>query len=155
MPTKSEQMKYITAGLIHECFEHETHGLFDVTLMRKAARNHRYGNPITIPFDPRYAEKFMLYRDYELDRIWELLMDPKAPWLNDPAMGVYDDSDGTHIFIDGTHRILCRWILKLPTFSFWQVPMSKVIRPQQGFAMVGEWGEENFVQNNSKRLRQT
>lgn len=130
----------VALGIHHEAFTHETHGTFDVTLMRQAALAGQYGEPWLSPIDDRTLFIVSKCRDWEKSRILWLIKNGK---LDDPALCV-DAPDGSQILIDGTHRILGRYATGLREFLWYRASWDQAIRPQPGF--VGglphmDWGK--------------
>jgi hypothetical protein len=149
--TKSQVMARIIAGQAFEAFQHQDLGLFDVTRMRRAAQSGEYGETYQTGLLPEIAQHLMTARDYDQMRVWELLIDPSAPWQNDPALAVFDPKDNTHLFVDGTHRILGRWMLKLPDFEFYVCQLADVIYVPADYGPVNDsWGQPDFVERNRR-----
>ncbi len=143
MATKSQVARQVAAGLGTEVFTHEHYGSFDVTATRLAAAAGCY-ELCSTPLYPDVAHivSYMLrHRDYDVLRSWELMLDPAAPWEHDPLIMVHH-GENDFTLIDGTHRLLARWMLRLPDFSFYLVPLAAAIRPRSGGLRLasGEWG---------------
>lgn len=100
--TKTEVMNLVASGKVHETFDHSTCGKFDVTAMRAYAMS-RHLPTLRVRIADVYAE---LCRDRVIDqaRVDEL---DEASWKDDPAMVIILE-EGSHLLIDGTHRILRR-----------------------------------------------
>jgi hypothetical protein len=85
-----------------------------------------------------------LVRDVDYHRVWELMIDPAAPWLHDPAICVdLERPDNAMVPVDDTHRIIARWLLHMPDFLFYRVPLPMAARPSKGMAFIREleWGD--------------
>ena len=139
--SKSQIMAQVISGRAHEAFTHEHYGTFDVTLMRKAARNNRYGPPAKVKLYPeiehiiRYLKQ---YRDWEPERVWQVMVN--EAFASDPVLMI-EHGDGDYTLIDGIHRLFARWILREPYFLAYIIPMSQAIRPSPAM-FFPEWGDQ-------------
>lgn len=143
--SKSELMRPVILGLQHECFDHETDGVFDVTEMR--ARADELGKLVEVPMEnvaPFIAEA----RVIDMDRVMEL---NELSWKHDPGIALVMESpeeaeDGTPtvMIVDGSHRAIRRSIEKCKTMRFWMIPIAKAIRPAEGWVKnpFVDWGDQ-------------
>ncbi len=143
MSEKSELMQKIidSKGSIRECFTHEHYGQFDVTMMRSAAEHGMYGKPVIFPWYPEseYILAYLMqYRDWEKERIRELL--ESGDYKSDPVLMVKHE-DHAYTLIDGIHRLIGRWVSKLPTFYAYVIALDNVIRPTDDYVQP-EWGDQ-------------
>jgi len=125
--TKTQIMQAVAAGRVHETFDHETDGKFDVTAMRALCAKLNWPS-LRVPVS-EVVDEIRQSRVIDEARIDEL---PQASWQNDPALVVImKDADGNdqHLLIDGTHRILRRHKEGCEIFRAYFVPEFMVIRP--------------------------
>lgn len=163
--TKTEIMAHVAAGEIHETFDHETEGSFDITMMRKLAHaawtaslqaNLKLagsGQPLVKPdvelrrFHMQGMEAAIrASRVIDETRIMQL---DDYSWRNDPALVVEYVTDGTEyqLIIDGTHRILRRSKEGKSTFDAYVFTTNQIIRPDmnkfvQGVKRGYDWGDD-------------
>lgn len=139
--TKSQIMRRIASGLAFEAFAHDTLGSFHVTEMRARAWRGDYELCRTslYPDQGRIVRFLMDNRDWEPERVWELLNDPAAPW-EDPALMLLCP-EGDHVLVDGIHRIIARWALRCANLFFYMVPLAGAPRVDQTRARTSfDWG---------------
>lgn len=133
---KSDLMKNVVRGIGREVFEHSEEGVFDVTAMRQYCT--RIGlKPVLLEVAailPYIKET----RVHEMSRVYEL---SAYDCRNDPALGV-EYPDGTHLYIDGTHRALRLDILGVLHQPLWLLKESEIIRPDLRLHSMGDWGDE-------------
>jgi hypothetical protein len=137
--SKSELMARVIHGREHECFEHSECGFFDITLMREWAKKH--GVRITVgtaDMVPHIHES----RDYDPERVLEL---PDESWKNDPPLAVALN-DGTHLLIDGAHRILRRHAEGYKNTDILVLTEEEIIRPGPG------WSKQEAVDWGTKEI---
>lgn len=127
MPSKSQLLKSIIAGRAHEAFTHEELGTFDITLMREVATRGGYELCHTSMVDAD-VKFLMLNRDWEPQRVWEIMIDPHAPWEIDPVMVILTPQ-GSHLLVDGIHRLIARRALLCEDWFFFMAPYEAAIRP--------------------------
>lgn len=137
--TKTETMKLISAGRIHENFEHSEQGLIDVTAMREQCKAGKFGPPLEIGLD-QIIPFIHEHRVFELDRVKEL---DAESWQHDPGIFVivYERCGISHLMIDGTHRALRRRLEGLDMMLFYMIPQEHIIRPAPGFVQLTDWGD--------------
>jgi hypothetical protein len=141
--TKTEIMKLVASGKVHECFDHSIEGTFDVTAMREWAED----NAVVMLCPISDVLSFILTnRVFEMERAFDL---DENSWANDPAMCVVLERNGQeeHLLIDGIHRIIRRHHAGLELFKCYMVPESKVVRPdmtqwQHGTERGIDWGDD-------------
>lgn len=143
--TKTEVMKLVAEGGVHETFDHSTEGKFDVTSMR------RYAIKAQLPtLQVRIADVYShILRDRVIDQQRVLDLDENS-WKHDPAMViVFSKGDGTksHLLIDGVHRILRRHVEGEFLFTAWFIDEASAIRPDMKHWIEGvergiDWGDK-------------
>jgi hypothetical protein len=138
--TKTEVMALIKQGAVHESFEHETDGIFDVTAMRALTSSEGlqiYDAPIA-----PIIEAILRDRVYDEQRVSEL---SDHSWKEDPCLAVHY-RDGSDLLIDGTHRIIRRWREGLSLFPVYILSEAQIIRPSDEFQRGEErgidWGDQ-------------
>lgn len=141
--SKTELMKMVVEGKVHESFEHSVDGIFDVTAMREQAVKNKA--PIVTFTIADVVDHVRADRVVDEERIGNL---PEASWRSDPAMVVlFDQGDNVyHLLIDGSHRILRRHREGLFNFPCYLIPSSEIIRPDPEQWVRGEerglvWGD--------------
>lgn len=140
--SKSQLASLVARGLCHEAFTHTVAGSFDITLMRQQARAGQYGPPRRADIDATLIEFVANWRDWEQARVNEILVSGD---LSDPGLMI-QMPDGTHLLVDGTHRILARHTMGLRHFTFYMVPLKAAPRPDHFWidseaAGLGGWGK--------------
>lgn len=145
--TKTEIMKLIAKGQIHESFEHSTEGLFDITEMRQACATSG-SRPFEVPI-ASVLPFILTNRVFEMQRVFDL---DENSWKNDPAMCVLYDRGGSaeHLLVDGVHRIMRRHHAGLTDFHCYFVDEKDIVRPdmrkwQDGVKRGLDWGSEVVV----------
>ncbi|QRE00214.1 hypothetical protein [Burkholderia phage BCSR5] len=128
--TKTELMALIAASNdgMHESFEHETSGIFDITEMRAWAKTNL--EPVAVEI-AQVLPALLECRYYDTQRVLELSADS---WQNDPGLVVQYD-DGSHLVIDGIHRTIRRAMAGETLMPMYLVPEAHIIRPDDS-----EWG---------------
>jgi len=112
----------IIAGECREAFSHSTYGDFDITALREYARNHL---ELLCNVDLAPIVEFVLKsRVYDESRVSEL---SAASWQFDPGLLLQLD-DGTHLFIDGTHRAIRRMREGLDSMALYMIPFNTAPR---------------------------
>ena len=139
--TKTELMAAVVAGRSHESFEHSDEGIFDVTLMRRAAIAANM-EPVLVSLD-QIVPFILENRVAEEERI-SFFVDQflTHPGLFDPGMFIHFDA-GTDLMIDGTHRALAAHRVGMKHYVFWMFPESGIIRPSEDMYRPAniEWGD--------------
>lgn len=142
--TKSEIMKLVASGAIHETFDHSTEGKFDVTAMRKAAQESKLPT-LRVRIADVYAA---ICQDRVIDQARIDELDARS-WKADPAMVVVFNEAGqtSHLLIDGIHRILRRHKEGEFLFRAWFIDEANVIRPDmtqwvEGVERGIDWGDK-------------
>jgi len=142
--SKTEVMELVRWGSVHESFEHEYEGRFDITAMRMWAPNIK-GEVYQLPID-QVLTFILLNRVIDVQRVRDL---DEESWRNDPAMAVQMVRDGVteHLLIDGVHRIMRRHQEGLQTFLCHVIDEKHVVRPdlkewQPGVERGIDWGDD-------------
>lgn len=137
--SKSDNMKLISAGRVHETFEHSEQGLIDVTVLRQQCKDGKFGAPYDVGLD-QVVPFIHQSRVFEMERVEEL---DEESWRNDPGIFVIlrDPSGISHMLIDGTHRALRRRLEGLDGMLFYVVPQEHIVRPKPGFMQLTDWGD--------------
>lgn len=142
--SKTEVMKLVSWGRVHESFEHEHEGRFDVTAMRMLSPQIM-GEAYELPID-QVLTFILLNRVLDVQRVRDL---GAESWRNDPAIAIQMVRDGVteHLLIDGVHRIMRRHQEGLQTFRCYIIDEKYVIRPdpkewQRGVEQGIDWGDE-------------
>lgn len=142
--TKTQLMAMIARsnGRIHESFEHEHDGLFDITAMRAWAVQTKL-KPMSVRISD-VLETVLTTRIIDEQRVREL---DEASWRNDPAMVVVYDNPTAHLLVDGSHRIVRRYLEGETLFYAYFVPERNIIRPDsrewmQGTKLGIDWGAD-------------
>lgn len=137
--TKTEIMTQVCLGTAHECFEHSEEGWFDITRMRKWARQHcAIVNVELVAFVHHIAST----RVFEEERINTLTMEE---WANDPVLFVvYENGPNgvEHLMIDGHHRAMRAFREGAETVRAYMVPEHAITRPPKGFQHGPDWGDD-------------
>lgn len=138
--TKTEIMALVKEGTVHESFEHETDGMFDVTAMRTmciVSGLQVFQCPIAPIIDAIFRD-----RVFDEARVSEL---PYYSWQTDPALVIQYDN-GENLLIDGTHRIIRRHREGLLFCLAYLIPEADIIRPsaefQRGEERGIDWGDQ-------------
>lgn len=143
--SKSDNMKLISAGRVHETFEHSEQGLIDVTVLRQQCKDGKFGAPYDVCLD-QVVPFIHQSRVFEMERVKEL---DEESWRNDPGIFVilYERCGISHMMIDGTHRALRRRLEGLDGMLFYMIPQEHIVRPEPGFMQLTDWGD-SVLQGN-------
>lgn len=143
--TKSQIMLMVLSGRTRESFEHSTEGMFDITQMRKEALESE--RAITaFPLTPELETFIRANRVWEQERV-DFFAAQYERWEKpEPAMFYETTENGepSHLLIDGTHRILAAYALKMPWFIAWFFEESDIRRPPPGWGLRADldWGDQ-------------
>jgi hypothetical protein len=133
--SKTEVMKLVKWGRVHESFEHEHEGRFDITAMRMLPPQIR-GKVYELPIHEVLAF-ILINRVLDVQRVRDLDVES---WRNDPAIAI-------QMIRDGVHRIMRRHQEGLQTFLCYVIDEKHAIRPdlnewQPGVERGIDWGDE-------------
>jgi hypothetical protein len=141
--SKTEVMKLVSWGRVHESFEHEHEGRFDVTAIRMLSPQIK-GEVHELPIHDVLAF-ILINRVLDVQRVRDL---DAESWRNDPAIAIQMVRDGIteHLLIDGVHRIMRRHQEGLQTFRCYVIDEKHAIRPdlnkwQPGVERGIDWGD--------------
>lgn len=152
MTTKSEAMKSIIAGRMHEVFTHETMGSFDVTALRmlvalRGAELHRcLYSQIRTPDGTEGVAYIVGRREVDEARCKELTdaqLEEPLLMLLCPA-GVNGPRE-THLLVDGIHRFVERHRRGKPEFWVHIVPLDMAPKIDMGKFRNVPWGKKEVI----------
>jgi hypothetical protein len=112
-------------SIFDECFTHidDTTGVqttYAVTALYKHVSTHEdQVEKWSVPVEEHHAKYCITNRGVERDRL-EVLMG-KADYLAKPIMFIHMP-DGQHLLVDGTHRYVCYWMLKITNIPAYMIP---------------------------------
>jgi hypothetical protein len=118
-------MKMADVSLVEECFTHvdEVTGVHTTwaagALYQFCVDNPDKVEPGTVPVDEEHAHFCFTHRGVEQERFAAFVQHPE--FLKKPILFVRMPN-GSHLLVDGTHRYVCLYALKIPTARAYVVP---------------------------------
>lgn len=146
-------------SLFDECFTHidDATGVqttYAVTALYKHVSTHEdQVEKWSIPVEEYHAKYCIEKRGVEKDRI-QILID-NVDYLKKPILMIAMP-DGSHLLVDGTHRYVCYWMLKVSNIPAYMVPWAVaqpfIIEdaPQMDEDRVMEWSGLSVIRQLQK-----
>lgn len=150
--SKSQHARMIAAGLVHESFQHQTLGHFNVTLLRERIKTnppelrvYRF-DECRVADDPSADPLAYIVSQREVDP--ERCAELTEAQLQEPLIYLCcpPGSNGpmeTHLLVDGIHRLVARHARGYTDFSFYMLPLEQAPRVAQDWVDL-PWGEREM-----------
>lgn len=138
--TKRQVMELVASGIVDESFVYEDGTVYNITALRMLAKKTNR-KPILAFITQQLIDLVQNERDIDYNRIQDL-----KDHLNDPAI-LIDQGDGSHLIIDGNHRIIARYFMGLIDFPAYVFEKQEALAacPMDEMVDAGiEWGSEAF-----------
>jgi len=119
-------MKLDDMHLLDECFTHipddgGPHVTYNVTKLVTHIEAHRdQVQLVSVPVDEEHARYCLENRGIEQDRIRILLAHPD--YLKQPVVFLHKAEEDSHLLVDGSHRYVIYWHLKMSIIPAYIVP---------------------------------